>query len=1142
MQLGDLSPADDAAAAPGSRTVRIGYVSLMDTLQTLNPLVMTWGTEYVMIYSCYSELLTRDVNQNVIGDLATSWTSSPDGLTWHFKMVNNARFYDRMRPAEVHPVTAYDVKYSYELVQSSTNNIMQFYFPILPGQTQRLMESFTVINDYEFEIKLRGQYAPFLNALTSIPILPQYIWSQFLWNWANFKTSGGGTYYPPIVGSGAYFYVLDNIPNTGAVTLQESPTWFAREEYGYDVKPSTLLFRDETEPTAQSNFNADVNDIWISPTGDQYAALVDDAYTDKFHSSQGYVWEFNMNQLTLADRDLYSVGGAGDYNNQLLLDPTVKLALQMTIDKSVIANEVLAGLATPSDSLVPAVSPWHYTYGSVPGETVIPFDPAGARDILNAAGWSYTTGGVLNTEATPLCKVGGSDPLIFRYITPDTSSKYHDASVLIDAWAAQAGIQLDYTGASTSSYMNGAWAAADYDTWLWNWWFTPTSDPSADVLQVLATEAIGGWSDVYWSNATFDALYYESLTTMDFAGRKAVLDEMQRMAYEDSGCYPVVSVDNLYAIQTVAAGAGDQWTNWGNWNNYYPLCGDSGYWWLWMQLYPLDNPAPQITGFTTYYETNTTTPVNLGGSVVGEASVNFRWNFGDGTKSSWAPWTTGATTSHLYSTDGYYTAYFQVVESAGSDAFMSFQKATIKVRDDSNTAPRSLGISVWPGDPDAGTAVYFNGSAIDDQSDPMTFSWNFGDNQTAVGQSVTHQFTTGMPSYTVTMYVDDGRIGQLPRPVSTTALVSVAPNQAPTISVQAEPAVTKSTPWTFHITASDPNTRDQLKYTWDWGDAEPDSVTATQTAVHTYKFTGDYTLRVYADDQTGLLGHNVSGTALVHVQQAVGNHVPQISVFTVSNDAPLSGQIVTFTGTGLDEDLGDLLTFTWTFGDGETATSVQSIQNETLTMTHAYMVDGVYTAYLTVYDGQLSKLSSGIDMIVDPATATINLAAGWNMMSLPLINTGEMASTLGLGFGDLVVGWNSVTQSYDRTYIVGLSPPSANFAIENGLGYFVYVGMARPVALVGDVPSFLVTQDVNIPTAGGWALIGITSTATTWRASHIPAMYSVSGSIDLVAWYNPVTHSYKSYIPGIPITDYAMSPGMAVWVHAWTSGTLTYSP
>ena len=54
--------------------------------------------------------MTYDEDANVIGDLATSWEMSPDGLTWTFEIVDNAYFINRTNPYSTeHPLTIDDV-------------------------------------------------------------------------------------------------------------------------------------------------------------------------------------------------------------------------------------------------------------------------------------------------------------------------------------------------------------------------------------------------------------------------------------------------------------------------------------------------------------------------------------------------------------------------------------------------------------------------------------------------------------------------------------------------------------------------------------------------------------------------------------------------------------------------------------------------------------------------------------------------------------------------------------------------------------------------------------------------------------------------------------------------------------------------
>ena len=957
---GVITAVDDAAAVgPGDRVLRVGWPNLQSDIQTLNPLTYTMGAEYVVIWPCYSFVLTRDVDNNLIGDLATSWEASPDGLTWTIEIVQTASWYDKSEPTQ-QPLTVDDIIFTYNLIQNTDDNYLQYFFPEIPGTGGRLIESMTAITDYKMEVKLRAQYAPFVSALTTIPILPEYIWFDKAWDWKNYDAT-----YPPIVGSGPWYYGLDAEPDAGVVDMYENPTWFGTIEYGWDLHVDHMILRSETEDSNYANYLAGTNDVCTWPTSSQF--LSGGLPGTKWTSSQGFVFEFNMNQLSEEDRDLFNVGTPADVNSQILLDPVVKLAMQMSIDKQAIIDSALDGLGKPADTLMPEVSPWRYDYGgpdAPEGEEEIPYDTYGARMLLYANGWKYRLDGTeILSSATdyltyyPLSKlVGGvvTDTLRFRFITPDTDSFFTEASMLIYQMMDDAGIDLETLYSDEpSGVMNSLWYAADYDTWYWDWWFTPNSEPSVDVLQCLASEAIGSWSDVYWVNYTYDALYYESLTCMDEATRHDLVNELQRMAYLYSGCWPVAWMDMLYAAQTIGP---ENWQNWGNWSQKFPLTIDSGYPWLFTQIYPGDNPAPQITGWQDPYETTTTTPADMTATVAdsGGGTLEYRWNFGDGTKSDWS---TSPSVSHLYPVDGYYEAWMMVREVGTADGFMTSKKTTVKVIDITNSAPYGLSFTFSPSDPDSGTMVYLNGTASDaNPGDTLIYTWDFGDGHTGAGQNTVYQFSEETASaYDVTMYVDDGHLGSEPRPAATTRLVPVTANSPPTVVAQDEPTVEWKTSWEFRAVASDLNPRDTLRFTWDWDDGSPMSVTSTGVAYHTYTQKLTYTLTVWCDDLTGLDGHNVSDTASVIVTGA-GNRVPVITDFHVSDDTPEVGQTVTFYGTATDADLGDLLTFTWDFGDGVTDTSTQLVQNETLTIDHIYTSAGAVLAYLSVSDGQATSL------------------------------------------------------------------------------------------------------------------------------------------------------------------------------------------
>jgi ABC-type transport system substrate-binding protein/PKD repeat protein len=1125
----------------GDRVLWIGWIDFQSQLASLNPLGATMSTEMAIIWPCYSTLLTYDNDSRLIGDLARSYSMSVDGLTWSFKLYESAQFYDRMNPpppygsGPVHPLTARDVIFTYGLIQNTTGSILNMYLPQVAGVPIVKNMSWGP-GLYDLRITLSSAYAPFLSAVTSLPVLPMYIWSGRPWNWANYAAG-----IPPCVGSGFFYYNLSGLPTTGYVELVRSPTWLGTEEHGWQLKCNRLIYKSEPSPASSlSDFQNGLIDImeWLTP--DQYINSVPSIPgAVRQRLSSGFVYELNVNQMTNAMRAALGGQYASGTNNQLLLDPVVRLALSMSIDRDQFVDSVMQGLGSPADSFAPANHPYHYAYGSVPSDSPIDYDTSAARSLLMTSGWHYRLDGTDIVIGSPdywtyypLCKFGGSVPLRFRFYTLYDGldgSPWNAGAVLIAQSAAAAGIDLwSYYGQKSMSFMNGAWFSADFDLWLWDWVFSPNSEISSDILNVMTTMAIGSWSDAYYSNSTYDGLYNQSLVTVNPVQRRVFTDQMQRMIYENHGSQAVAYKDDLFAMK---ASAPDYWTNWGNWSRELNLEPSQMYPWLFVRIEPQSNPAPIITAFD-----HMDCMVNISTSFTAaatddSANLEYRWNFGDGTKTSWS---SIPNATHTYSVHGYYTVDVMVRETGTLDGFMSSRRILVTVYDPGNSAPQDLDFTYVPLNPDTGTRVNFTGYATDPDGDPLTFSWDFGDGSIATGQNVLHQFVNG--NSTVTMYVDDGYVGLEPRPVSTARQIVVTPNSPPTIMVPSNPSVIQYAPTFFEVLFTDNDPDDSHRFTWFWGDGNC-SVTEVRQAVHTYMTWGMFNMTVFCDDLTGLVGHNVSDYGFNWVNKWPPGISPVIESFYANNTAPYVLEEITFSCLAIDRN-DDILGYAFEFGDGTfayfnaTAGTVVSVQ-------HAYASVGVYDAWVTVTDYQTLPVTSGpLTIEVSQWHFNLQLVQGWNFVAVPLVGNDYRASTLGLQYGDFVAGWNATAQSYDSTYIVGMSPPVKDFDIVPGVGYWIHASSAETLDITGALPTGTQTVSITVPPAGGWVAFAFLGLEIHY-AHELPGMYS--GSLRLVAMFDVIAHVYLTYIPGVP-KDFAIPPGCAVWLFCTSSGTLAYTP
>ncbi len=937
----DADPIGTVSATPEDYSFWVGVIDYAGAMATMNPFLYTMAAEWMTIWPCYSTLIMFDIDDNYIGDIAESWEVTTDGKTWHFSLYDNAVFYDP-RDGLTYPVTAEDVMFTYWLVQNDTKNHLHSYFPDVGDPVGPLIVDMWSVGDYELYIETRVPFAPFLSGLATIPIVPKYYWEgEDAMKFDNM----------PVVGSGWMYYDAEALPEQEGI-LKRNPYWFHEETRGWQIHVGQIVYKNYLTPaTAYTGLkNGDIDCMMEVPSDTYLTEIPIDKETYQilgFAQSTGFVYEFNLNQMT--DELRSELGGSFNTgsNNQLLLNPIIKEAMAMCINKEQFVEDVVNGLGNTADSLVPDCNPWHYTYPDP-----IEFNPSAARDMLVAAGWAYDIyGNAAGVDTVPLCKVGGTDPLSFNFYTLIPELEWEIGATLILEWCQIAGVELDLQFKS-SNEMNNLWYAANYDTWLWDWIFGPTSDPSTDVLSVCTTMEIGSWSDVYYSNTTFDELYNRSLTAVDVDARRALTDEMQSMLYEDFGCQCIAYRQELYACTE------QRWTNYGDWNATYVLMPDWGYPWLYMRLSPIANPVPDVQVDSLFEgEVGVSVPVSATISDPPTNSVEYRWFWGDGSSSSWTAGTSG-TSSHTYTSDGYYTAYIAARE-VGGDGFITWSKTRIAIYDYSNNAPYAAPgyeldpITYEPESPDTGDVIVFTSHFVDDESDELTYVWNFGDTYTGMGAVVEHQYTTP-GTYEVTLSVDDGHLGSGNRPVVVSVLVGVTLNSPPTIDVPDFPNVVWKVPYTFTVDASDPDA-EPLRYTWHWGDNTAPTVTTEPSATHTYTQKQMFTLTVYVDDLSGLPGHNVSDSGSVNVKSS--NAAPIVDSYTVSTATAATDEVITFNCTAHDPE-GDPLTFEFRFDDGTTEVfygewTLPDVE-VTFVVDKAYDTAGYYSTDVRVSDGLLS--------------------------------------------------------------------------------------------------------------------------------------------------------------------------------------------
>ena len=244
---------------------------------------------------------------------------------------------------------------------------------------------------------------------------------------------------------------------------------------------------------------------------------------------------------------------------------------------------------------------------------------------------------------------------------------------------------------------------------------------------------------------------------------------------------------------------------------------------------------------------------------------------------------------------------------------------------------------------DEGAAVIFGGSFTDvGVNDTHTIMWDFGDSNSVSGTlTPTHSYADdGVYTVTLTVTDDDGGVS------SDTLTVTVG-NVAPVIddlnldstSIDEGQSVTVSGSF------SDAGSADTFTGTALWSDGASSVVTIVGTTFST--------IRLFADDDPTATPSDTFTVDITITDDDGGSDVETSTVLTVNNVAPVveagenqtvdEGAAVNFTGSFTDVGVNDTHTIMWDFGDSNSVSG-------TLTPTHSYADDGVYTVMLTVTD------------------------------------------------------------------------------------------------------------------------------------------------------------------------------------------------
>ena len=490
-----LAPAAALAASespsPGAEPL-VYRVGLQSDVDNMNP----FSTYNTIPWECfrvgYNFLTWYDADYKPVPDLADPVPTvenggvTEGGKVWTFHIRKNVKWSDGQ------PLTAKDVDYTYNRILRQDLSMYSSYFT---GVTK-----VEATDDYTVVITSSKPNAV-MTALY-VPILPEHVWSKvpdkLVESWPNMPMVGSGPFQPTEVQNGKFVKLERN---------EYYASGFGKEP-AVDVVQFNMY---QTQDSLVADFKAGNIDAAIELDPGFYKALAGVPGT-KSVAAPG----IGFHELGFNCYDSPKSKG-----NPLLLDVTVRQAINWALDKEAIATIAMGGLAEPGTSLLSPVDTFYHL--DVPEADQYTFDPAKAEQLLDDAGYKVGADGVREAP--------NGKPLKFRLAAFNEYPMDITAAKKISGYLKDVGIGVELQVMDENAFMNDNYDNADNDLYIWSW--TADIDPGY-ILSVLTTDQVLNASDSEYSNPEYDRLYVEQAQAVDPAQRQQIIHQMQQILYRDS--------------------------------------------------------------------------------------------------------------------------------------------------------------------------------------------------------------------------------------------------------------------------------------------------------------------------------------------------------------------------------------------------------------------------------------------------------------------------------------------------------------------------------------------------------------------------------------------------------------------------------
>lgn len=467
----------------------------------LDPAISQNWAAYNLLHDVYNGLLGYKPDSTTLTpDIAAGWpVVSKDGLTWTFTLRHGVMF----QPPVNREVHAADFRYSWErmLNPKTASPGVSFFMDIAGAQQYNAgkakdVSGIRVLGPYTLQVRLLKPYVPFKYIMATVYayVVPHEIADKYPKDFSHHAVGTG----PFMLGQwtpGQKFVLVRN-PHY----FHKGLPYLDKVEFNIGVQPSVAILqvqRGETDVPSDELSGLDYVRVDSNPQ-----------------------WRSRIFRVpTVATQYLFMDTLVKPFDNRL-----VRQAIAMAIDKQRIIKVATAGLAAPTQGILPPLMPCYSS--SIHGW---PYDLAQARKLLAQAGYPHGFSTTILADVANLSQAT-TEQVIQRDL-------------------AQIGITANIKTAVSSTYETLVATPKAVDLGQ-NGWTLDYPDPSDFIDPILTSSAAvqGGANKAFYRNPTVDALAAQADQEFNQAKRCGLYHRAEQIIVNDAPWVPLYTPEHATVV------------------------------------------------------------------------------------------------------------------------------------------------------------------------------------------------------------------------------------------------------------------------------------------------------------------------------------------------------------------------------------------------------------------------------------------------------------------------------------------------------------------------------------------------------------------------------------------------------------------